>query len=61
MTDTLEKINCSCGHTQDQVINAITSTRVGWYCGKCRAFTKAIGREKVWRPYNENKDTHKPT
>jgi len=53
MTDTLEKINCPCGHTQEQVINAETKTRVGWYCPSCKAFTKAIGRERVWRRDND--------
>jgi|TARA_R110000822_G_scaffold9224_1_gene35952 hypothetical protein len=53
MTGTMEKINCSCGSAKEQVINAEKNVRVGWYCPSCRAFTKAIGREKVWRPHNK--------
>ena len=45
---------CPCGGTQEQVLNYIEvendevqSERVGWWCPKCNAFTKVIGREKV--------------
>ena len=52
----MEKINCSCGSAKEQVINAEKNVRVGWYCPSCRDFTKAIGREKVWRPHNARSD-----
>jgi len=52
MTDTMETIPCECGEKREEVINPEKNTRVGWYCPECRGFTKAIGRERVWRPNN---------
>lgn len=46
----LEK-DCEQCHTEntDQVINTETNTRQGWLCGDCGEFTKAVGRERVWK------------
>lgn len=43
--------NCSACKTwdTDQVVNTETNTRQGWLCNKCGEFTKAIGRERVWK------------
>jgi hypothetical protein len=48
ITDSIEKIPCTCGNEQEEVIRAQDNTRVGWWCPKCNGFTKAIGRERVW-------------
>jgi hypothetical protein len=46
MSDEMKLKQCPCGSTGEQVINAIDKVRVGWYCPQCRAFDKAIGRER---------------
>jgi hypothetical protein len=43
----LRAISCACGGTMAEVIHAEEKTRKGWYCSQCRAFTKAIGRERL--------------
>jgi len=45
---TMKTIPCPCGEQQEEVIRPQDNTRVGWWCPKCNAFTKAIGRERVW-------------
>lgn len=47
----LSTLPCRCGHQMQQVIHAdvpnANGIRVGWYCPSCRAFTEAIGRERI--------------
>jgi transposase-like protein len=42
---------CATCHSLDtsEVINTETNTRQGWLCKKCGEFTKAVGRERVWK------------
>jgi hypothetical protein len=42
----METKDCECGGIAKEVIKPEGWIRVGWYCGECRAFDKAIGREK---------------
>ena len=51
MKNVLEN-NCEHCHTEktSQVINTETNTRHGWLCEECAKFTKAVGRERVWKP-----------
>lgn len=56
MVDTLNKIPCSCGEYQEEVINCEEHARVGWYCRSCMRFTKAIGRERKLGGNNNEKE-----
>jgi len=42
---------CSSCHSSDtsEVIDAEGNLRQGWLCKKCGEFTKAIGRERIWK------------
>lgn len=60
MTASLKTMPCPCGAEKKEVINAEKNLRQGWYCGSCKHFTKAIGRERIWRG-REDTDTRKPT
>lgn len=42
---------CDSCHSSDtsEVINIETNTRQGWLCKECGEFTKAVGRERVYR------------
>lgn len=46
---------CATCHSADtsEVINTDSMTRQGWLCRNCRGFTKAVGRERVWKPVSE--------
>lgn len=54
MEDLTEK-KCQCGDTMGEVIDYEYQVldqqhvphRAGWYCASCRAWEKAIGRERV--------------
>ena len=52
----MKAIPCVCGEARTEVINAEQNLRVGWYCSNCRGFTKAIGRERTWRPCHARSD-----
>jgi len=51
--ETMEVKLCQCGSQAQQVIkhteveDGFRPSRIGWYCPQCRAFDKAIGREKI--------------
>jgi hypothetical protein len=51
--ETMEVKPCQCGSQAQQVIkhteveNGFRPSRIGWYCAQCRAFDKAIGRERI--------------
>lgn len=49
---TLTTRPCRCGGTMRQVIYAERKTRRGWYCPNCKAFERAIGRERTWEALN---------
>lgn len=46
---------CSSCHSSDtsEVLETEGNLRQGWLCKKCGKFTKAIGRERVWREDNQ--------
>lgn len=47
-TEDLSKIKCNiCGRNAGEIVFAEKNTRTGWYCGHCKFFVKAIGRERI--------------
>ena len=39
----------ACGNTATAVVDVENNVRKGWYCQHCTHFSKAIGRETIWR------------
>ena len=45
----MEQIKCpKCGKPAKEVVYMKKKVRRGWYCGHCRHFEKAIGRESKY-------------
>ncbi len=49
MEECLRTKPCKCSGTMQQVISMLEGppTRTGWFCPTCRAWDKAIGRERI--------------
>lgn len=54
MSEDLSSKPCLCGGKMAEVINAEKGYRVGWWCPKCNAWDKAIGRERITVRWNKD-------